>query len=127
MKLHDLAMLAMALAGSAGWAQAEETTRVYRQGNSSATITQSGRGYTGKFLDGAEGKGLDIISGSVSGDKVVMGINRNQLNGAMVASLRGENKMNITISIKVEDQMVPVIGLSLDRDMDSIAVGSINQ
>ncbi len=93
----------------------------------SATITQSGRGYTGKFLDGAEGKGLDIISGSVSGDKVVMGINRNQLNGAMVASLRGENKMNITISIKVEDQMVPVIGLSLDRDMDSIAVGSIQQ
>jgi hypothetical protein len=33
--------------------------------------------------------------------------------------------MNITISVKVEDQMVPVIGLSLDRDLDSIAVGSI--
>lgn len=93
----------------------------------SATITQSGRGYTGKFLDGSEGKGLDIVSGSVNGDKVVMGINRNQLNGAMVASLRGNNKMNITISVKVEDQMVPVIGLTLDRDMDSIAVGSITQ
>ncbi|MFB9952589.1 hypothetical protein ACFFP0_27405 [Rhizobium puerariae] len=93
----------------------------------SAVITQTGRGYTGKFLDGAEGKGLDIVSGSVNGDKVVMGINRNQLNGAMVASLRGENKMNITISVKVEDQMVPVIGLSLDRDLDSIAVGSIDQ
>ncbi|MBP1846081.1 hypothetical protein J2046_004355 [Rhizobium petrolearium] len=93
----------------------------------SAVITQSGRGYTGKFLDGAEGKGLDIISGSVNGDKVVMGINRAKLNGAMVASLRGENKMNITISVKVEDQMIPVIGLSLDRDLDSIAVGSINQ
>lgn len=93
----------------------------------SAVITQNGRGYTGKFLDGADGKGLDIISGSVNGDKVVMGINRAKLNGAMVASLRGENKMNITISVKVEDQMVPVIGLSLDRDMDSIAVGSIKQ
>jgi len=93
----------------------------------SAVISQKGGSYEGKFLDGAEGKGLDIISGSVSGDKVVMGINRNQLNGAMVASLRGENKMNITISIKVEDQMVPVIGLSLDRDMDSIAVGSIKE
>jgi hypothetical protein len=91
----------------------------------SAVITQSGRGYTGKFLDGADGKGLDIVSGSVNGDKVVMGINRSQLNGAMVASIRGENKMNITISVKVEDQMVPVIGLTLDRDMDSIAVGSI--
>ncbi len=91
----------------------------------SAVITQKGRGYTGKFLDGAEGKGLDIISGAVNGDKVVMGINRKQLNGAMVASLRGENKMNITISVKVDEQMVPVIGLTLDRDMDSIAVGSI--
>jgi hypothetical protein len=93
----------------------------------SAVITQSGRGYTGKFLDGAEGKGLDIVSGTVSGDKVVMGINRAKLNGAMVASLRGDNKMNITISVKVDDQMVPVIGLSLDRDLDSIAVGSIKE
>ena len=93
----------------------------------SAVITQSGRGYTGKFLDGAEGKGLDIVSGSVNGDKVVMGINRAKLNGAMVASLRGDNKMNITISVKVEDQMVPVIGLSLDRDLDSIAVGAIKE
>jgi hypothetical protein len=91
----------------------------------SAVITQSSSGYSGKFLDGAQGKGLDIISGSVSGDKVVMGINRQQLNGAMVASLRGDNKMNITISVKVEDQMVPVIGLSLDRDVDTMAVGSI--
>ena len=46
MKLHHLAMLAMATAASAGSAQAEETTRVYRQGNSTATITQSGGGST---------------------------------------------------------------------------------
>ncbi|MCB5200897.1 hypothetical protein LH464_00220 [Neorhizobium sp. T786] len=91
----------------------------------SAVITQKGKGYTGQFLDGAEGKGLDIVSGAVNGDKVVMGINRAQLNGAMVASLRGDNIMNITISVKVEDQMVPVIGLTLDRDLDAIAVGSI--
>jgi hypothetical protein len=93
----------------------------------SAVISQTGRGYKGKFLDGSEGKGLDIVSGAVNGDKVVMGINRAQLNGAMVASLKGENKMNITISVKVEDQMVPVIGLSLDRDLDSIAVGAIKE
>lgn len=91
----------------------------------SAMIKQSSAGYSGKFLDGAEGKGLDIISGQVTGDKVVMSINRAQLTGAMVASLRGDNKMNITISVKVEDQMVPVIGLSLDRDLDRLAVGSV--
>ena len=91
----------------------------------SAVIMQNGKGYQGKFLDGAAGKGLDIISGAVNGDKVVVGINRAQLNGAMVANLRDENTMSITISVKVEDQMVPVIGLTLDRDMDMIAVGSI--
>ncbi|CAD7035460.1 conserved exported protein of unknown function [Pseudorhizobium banfieldiae] len=92
----------------------------------SAVITQNGKGYKGQFLDGADGKGLDIVSGAVNGDKVVVGINRAQLNGAMVASLRDPNTMNITISVKVEDQMIPVIGLTLDRDLDSIAVGSID-
>jgi hypothetical protein len=29
--------------------------------------------------------------------------------------------------VKVGDEMVPVIGLSLDRDLDSIAVGSIKE
>ncbi len=33
--------------------------------------------------------------------------------------------MNITISVKVEDEMVPVIGLALKRDTDQMAVGSI--
>ncbi|MBO3760665.1 hypothetical protein [Ciceribacter sp. L1K22] len=80
-----------------------------------AVISQVGNGYQGKFLDGAEGKGLDIISGNVSGNKVVMGINRAKLNGAMVASLKNQTAMNITISVKVEDQLVPVIGLSLNR------------
>jgi hypothetical protein len=93
----------------------------------SAVITQTGATYKGKFLDGAEGKGLDIVSGAISGDKIVLGINRAKLNGAMIARMQDTNSMNITISVKVEDTMVPVIGLSLSRDMDQIAVGSIEQ
>jgi hypothetical protein len=47
MKLYYVAILALGIAVSAGGlVQAEETTRVYRQGNSSATITQSGGGST---------------------------------------------------------------------------------
>ena len=91
----------------------------------SALITKAGNGYAGKFLDGAAGKGLDITSGQVSGNKVVVGINRQKLNGAMIARLEDDNKMNITISVKVDSRMVPVIGLSLDRNLDDIAVGSI--
>ncbi|MCT7665737.1 hypothetical protein [Shinella kummerowiae] len=91
----------------------------------SALITKAGSSYTGKFLDGASGKGLDITSGQVNGNKVVVGINRQKLNGAMIARLESDNKLNITISVKVENRMIPVIGVSLDRNLDDIAVGSI--
>ena len=91
----------------------------------SALITRAGGTYKGKFLDGAAGKGLDILSGKVSGDKVVVAINRQKLNGALVARLQDENTMNITISVKVEDKMIPVIGMSLNRKVDTMAVGSI--
>ena len=50
-----------------------------------ATVERRGAGYAGTFLDGAGGKGLDVISGSVKGQKVVFGLNRKQLNGAMLA------------------------------------------
>lgn len=90
-----------------------------------AVIAKTAKGYGGTFLDGAEGKGLDIVSGKVSSDRVVVGINRKKLNGAMIARLHGVNSMNITISVKVEKTMVPVIGVSLNRKVDEIAVGSI--
>ncbi len=91
----------------------------------SALITQKGKTYIGKFLDGANGKGLDIVSGNVAKDKVVVGINRKKLNGAMIARLQDPSTLNITISVKVEETMVPVIGVSLSRQVDNMAVGSI--
>ena len=90
-----------------------------------AVIKAAGRSYKGQFLDGAAGKGLDIVSGNVSGQKMVVGITRAKLSGAMIARLQGENTMTVTISVKVEDQMIPVIGMSLNREEDEIAVGSI--
>lgn len=97
---------------------------VFKQ-SMSALITQKGKTYTGKFLDGANGKGLDIVSGNVAKDKVVVGINRKKLNGAMIARLQDPSTLNITISVKVEETMVPVIGVSLSRQVDNMAVGSI--
>ncbi|MDO1584546.1 hypothetical protein [Rhizobium oryzicola] len=91
----------------------------------SATIIRKGDGYKGQFLDGADGKGLDIVSGAVNGDRIVLGINRATLNGAMIARMQDKNAMNITISVRVEDEMVPVIGLALTRDTDAVVVGSI--
>lgn len=92
-----------------------------------ATIRKSENGYSGKFNDGAAGKGLDVISGNVvSGRKVVFGLNRKALKGSMQARLPDDNSMVITVSVRVEKDMVPVIGMSLKR-VDGTAVGAIAQ
>lgn len=90
----------------------------------SATVAFEGKGYRGKFLDGAEGKGLDIIAGSVQGQRAVFTVNRKQLRGAMSARLTGPDLMAVTVSVKVGDQMVQVLGMGLTR-IDQTAVGSI--
>lgn len=91
----------------------------------SATIRQVGESYQGQFLDGAAGEGLDIVSGRVEPGRVIMAITRKQLEGVMVATLTGAHSMNITVSVQVGETLIPVIGMSLERDIDSVAVGSI--
>jgi len=90
----------------------------------SAVISRKGKTYTGRFLDGAAGEGLDIVSGKISGNRAVMGINRKSLNGAMIASLNDPETMNVTISVKVGKQMVPVIGMTLKRGPQKLASGA---
>lgn len=90
-----------------------------------AVVSQAGSSYKGTFLDGAGGKGLDIVSGKVNDDNVVLGINRSKLNGAMIARLENDNAMNVTVSVKVGDRMVPVIGMKLSRQIDDVEVGAV--
>ena len=92
----------------------------------SATVQKRGKGYSGTFLDGAAGKGLDIVSGNVDGRKVVFSLNRSSLKGAMLARLPDDDTMNVTVSVRVENQMVPVIGMKLKR-VDGAAIGSVAQ
>ena len=100
---------------------------VFMQKMSASVVQSSSVGYQGKFMDGAEGSGLDIISGNVVNDrKVVFAINRNQLRGVMQARLPDDNTMNVTVSVRVDDSMVPVIGMSLKR-VDDTPVGAIAQ
>ena len=80
-----------------------------------AVVTKRGASYRGRFLDGAKGKGLDIVSGKLRGKKLVLGIKRKKLRGAMIANLRGDDKMSITISVRVNGNLTPFIGLSLKR------------
>lgn len=90
----------------------------------SAKIVHDGRTYTGTFLDGARGEGLDVVAGNVSTDRVALTLNRQQLDGAMLARLADPNTLNITVSVEVSGQLVPVIGISLDR-IDPVRVGSV--
>lgn len=83
--------------------------------NIEAMVTKRGKGYRGRFLDGAKGKGLDIVSGKLRGQKLVLGIKRKQLRGTMVANLKTPNKLNITILVRVKGGLVPFIGLTLAR------------
>ncbi len=82
----------------------------------SARISKKGGKFRGQFLDGAKGKGLDLKAGQLRGDKLVLDINRKQLNGQMVANLKTENQLHLTISVHAGSALVPVIGLTLQRD-----------
>lgn len=92
----------------------------------SAKIEKAGSGYRGQFLDGAKGKGLDVVGGTVKGKNVVFAIHRNELTGAMRAKLSGQDTMTVTISVHVNKELVPVIGMQLKR-IDGKSVGAIAQ
>lgn len=81
-----------------------------------AEVVRSGKTYKGAFQDGAQGKGLDIVSGSVEGDRMVVALDRKQLKGAMIARLADPNTLAITVSVRVASELVPVIGMNLKRE-----------
>ena len=97
---------------------------LFTQKMSASVKHKGGKGYRGTFMDGAIGQGLDVVGGNVSGRKVVLSLNRNQLTGAMLASLPDKDTMHVTVSVRVDEQMVPVIGMNLKR-VDARSVGSI--
>ena len=98
---------------------------VFTQKMSAKIENKGSDGYKGSFMGGSSGDGLDVISGRVvDARKVVFAINRKQLNGVMQARLPDDGSMVVTVSVRVEKQMVPVIGMNLKR-LDSTAVGTI--
>lgn len=92
----------------------------------SAVIIKASGGYAGKFLDGAKGKGMDVIGGRYTKGRLVADIKRNDLRGIMVANLNNPNALKVTISVKHEGKLVPVIGMNLARKSDAVVTGSVN-
>jgi hypothetical protein len=89
-----------------------------------AEVRHSGGTYTGTFLDGARGEGLDVVAGNVSRNGVVLTLRRKQLRGAMLARMASRDQLNITVSVNVGEKLVPVIGMKLGR-LDGVSVGSV--
>ncbi|MFZ1814134.1 MAG: hypothetical protein WBO55_02210 [Rhizobiaceae bacterium] len=80
-----------------------------------ASFERRGNGYSGQFLDGEAGEGMDVVGGRFLGSKVVVDIKRKDLRGVMVTRLTSDDKLNITISVRVDKRLIPVIGMTLDR------------
>ena len=91
-----------------------------------ALILKAGGSYVGRFLDGEKGKGMDVTGGRYTKGRIVADIKRNDLRGIMVANLSNPNSLRVTISVKHEGRLVPVIGMNLARKTDNVVTGSIN-
>lgn len=93
----------------------------------SATLEQDGGEYTGTFLDGAKGKGLDVVSASVDGDRATIGMKRPELSGAMVARMKSDGRLGVTVSVRVNGKLLPVIGMNMSRAVDNMATSSVSK
>lgn len=83
-----------------------------------ASIVAVGETYQGEFNNGSHGEGLDIISGEVINNTVVLNLNRKQLDGVMTASVDERSNMSVMISVKVAEELIPVIEMNLKQTLD---------
>jgi len=87
-----------------------------------AQITRHPTGaFLGQFNDGAKSQGMDITAARIGTDHMQFDLNRQNLQGTMLARLEGQDVMSISLSVKVMDEFVPVVGMNLKRDERRLA------
>jgi len=72
--------------------------------------------FLGHFNDGAQAQGMDITAAHIGADHMQFDLNRQNLQGSMLARLEAQDKMSITLSVKVMGEFVRVAGVTLKRD-----------
>jgi len=90
-----------------------------------AIINKVGGKYSGKFLDGQKGEGMDITGARYTKNRLVANIIRHNLDGITVVNLNNPNQMKVTVSVKHNTTVIPVIGMNLSRLTDNVVTGSI--
>jgi len=77
--------------------------------------------FLGYFNDGARAQGMDITSAQIGADHMQFDLNRQNLQGTMLARLEAQDEMSITLSVKVMGEFVRVVGMNLKRDGRQLA------
>jgi len=77
--------------------------------------------FSGHFNGGSGSEGMDITAGQVGADHVMLHLHRNELEGTMQAKLVSDNIMQITLSVKVFDHFIPIVGVNLQRNPANFA------
>lgn len=90
-----------------------------------ATVIKAAGTYIGAFLDGAKGDGMDVTGGRYTRDRLVIDIKRKDLNGIMVANLSNPNQLKVSVSVRHNGKIIPVLGMTLARQSDPIVTGSV--
>jgi hypothetical protein len=96
----------------------------------SAYIERAISGYAGSFMDGAQGDGMDVVGGRYTPSSIAVDIRRKDLHGVLVAKRSGEDRMSVTVSVRVQERLIPVIGMSLKRSgrgVDGTVTSSVNR
>ena len=90
-----------------------------------AFIVKHASSYSGQFLDGSKGEGMDVTGARYTKDRIIASIKRKNLNGTVITNLENPNQMKITISVKHEGRTIPVIGINLKRLTGTVVTGSV--
>jgi len=106
--LSDMNQIGLSLDGQCRMGIFSQRLRAYMVRGKNGT-------FSGQVNEGAKGDGLDITSGRIGSDHVMVDLYRDNVHGTMLAKLSDDNAMSITLSVKVSDHFIPVIGINLQR------------
>jgi len=72
--------------------------------------------FLGQFNDGAKAQGMDITAAHIGADHMHFDLNRQNLQGTMLARLNTQDSLSISLSVKVMGEFVRLAAVNLKRD-----------
>jgi len=94
---------------------------LFSQAIKAKVVRRSSGAFLGHFNDGAQAQGMDITAARIGADHIQFDLNRQNLQGTMLARLEAQDSMSISLSVKVMDAFVRVVGVNLKRDDPRLA------